>query len=117
MDSFAERVLKYVDDDGNERDLVLKIGKPHMDEETGDWICSIALGPPLNSTERHGAGVDPLQALLTALAIARVEMESSRLKGRVNWGGMADCGLPDIVKGGKLVLDAASLGWPRKDEP
>lgn len=117
MDLFAERVLKYADDDGHERDLVLQIGKPHMDQETGDWVCPITLGLPLRSTERYGAGVDPLQALLTALAVARVEIETSKLKGRVNWGGMTDCGLPDIVKGGKLVLDAASLGWPRKDEP
>jgi len=106
----AVRILTYRHDDGTEQDLHLRVGMPYV-AKGPVWKCGFELGPPLNITGREGYGVDALQALLACLGIARASIDGSPLKGRVHWGGMFSCGLPDLVDG-RIELDAAAVEPP-----
>jgi hypothetical protein len=103
----AVRLLKYRHEDGTEQDLNLRIGMPYVCKG-GVWKCGFELGPPLNITHREGYGVDALQALLHGLGIVRASIDASPLRGKVHWGGMFSCGLPELING-QVELDILAV--------
>jgi hypothetical protein len=54
-----------------------------------DWICQFEIGWPEEKAERWGAGVDAVQALLSALQMIGVEIYASHYHetGRLEWLG------------------------------
>jgi len=111
--TLAIRILKY-EEDGAEQDVYLRIGMPYV-TKGGIWRCGFELGPPLNIKHREAYGADALQALLACLGIARASIDGSRLRGKVHWGGMLSCGLPDLVDG-LIALDASAIEPPETTE-
>lgn len=93
MDVLTTRVLKYTDDNGEEKNLVLTVFKP-FEAEKGEWRCGFQFEPPLHRKTVFAAGVDFLDAFVSCLRVARIYLESSKLSGRARWGDMLDCGLP-----------------------
>ena len=104
--------MKYRHEDGSERDLHLKVGMPYV-VKGGVWKCGFELGAPLNIRHREGYGVDALQALLHCLGIVRASIDGSSLRGKVHWGGMSSCGLPDLLNG-QIHLDVADIESPSR---
>ncbi|HZH98011.1 MAG TPA: hypothetical protein VEX38_03495 [Fimbriimonadaceae bacterium] len=93
MDVLTTRELKYTDDNGEEKDLVLTVFMP-FEAEKDLWRCGFQFSPPIQRKIVFASGVDFLDAFVTCLRIARIHLESSNLTGRVRWGDMLDCGLP-----------------------
>lgn len=93
MEILTVRALRYIDDNGDEKDLVLTIFQP-FEEAPSLWKCDLAFDPPIVRKPPAGEGVDFLQAFVGCLLNARLYLDASPLKGRVHWDGMADCGLP-----------------------
>lgn len=93
MDVLTTRALKYTDDNGDEKDLVLTVFRP-FEAEKDVWKCGFQFDPPLHRKVVFAPGVDFLDAFVSCLRVARIFLESSELTGRVHWGDMLDCGLP-----------------------
>jgi hypothetical protein len=56
-------------------ELILSVYRPFTTDET-QWRCAFALGMGANEPVRYGVGADFIEALLDALALARVTYES-----------------------------------------
>jgi hypothetical protein len=93
MDVLTTRVLKYNDENGEEKDLVLTVFVP-FEAEKDTWKCGFEFSPPLHRKIVFAAGVDFLDAFVSCLRVARIYLESTELGGRAHWGDMLDCGLP-----------------------
>lgn len=57
------------------RELILTVYRP-ICTERGSWKCAFAFGTATNEPVRYGLGVDFLESLLDALAMARVTYET-----------------------------------------
>lgn len=93
MEVLTTRVLKYTDDNGDEKDLVLTVFQP-FEAEKDVWRCGFQFSPPLDRKVMFASGADYLQAFVDCLQVARIYLESFKLSGRTRWGDMLDCGLP-----------------------
>jgi hypothetical protein len=60
---------------GHARELVLTVYRPLCMEEA-KWNCAFAFGAGANEPVRYGVGTDFIEALLDALALARITYES-----------------------------------------
>jgi hypothetical protein len=103
MDVLATRVLSYLDDNGNDSQLILTIFTPFKAKEY-QWKCAFVFGQPIDGKVEYGVGIDFIQAFLNCVQIARGYFEGTELFGRCHWQGMLDCGLP------WHTANAASLG-------
>jgi hypothetical protein len=123
MEILTTRTLRYTDENGDEKDLVLMIFVPfQVDAVT--WKCDLAFDPPIIRQPPSGEGVDFLQAFVSCLHLARVHLDlharvylaTSKLKGRVHWDGMAHCGLPGLEERRPMpemdVLTTRVLSYP-----
>lgn len=61
--------------DNDVRELILIVYRPFAADET-KWKCAFAFGGGANEPVRYGVGADFIEALLDALALARVTYES-----------------------------------------
>ena len=99
-DTILERELTLVLET-DQRMLILRFGKPIQDVETVDsfdWRCPVQL---IGGDKEHlhpGLGVDSLQALINAIKIAQIELESLEREtgGEVRWLDQRGDGLPQI---------------------
>lgn len=96
----AERELSLVLNTG-QTSLVLRFGEPIQDVETVDdmdWRCPVQLIGDGKESLQVGVGVDSLQALINALRIAQIELESLEREtgGTVQWLDQPGHGLPTI---------------------
>jgi hypothetical protein len=76
--TIAERELTMVQG-GRRRRLLLRIGEPIQDVQTVDsmdWRCPIEIIVDDQQPVAAGRGVDSLQALINAIRIAQIELES-----------------------------------------
>lgn len=71
LDVLATRRLGLPDDGGGVRALILTVYRPFSVED-GSWKCAFALETTPGGLVRYGVGADLLEALLDALAMARV---------------------------------------------
>lgn len=99
-DTILERELTLVLDT-NQRTLVLRFGKPVQDVETVDgfdWRCPVQLLGSSKEGLHPGVGVDSLQALINAIKIAHIELESLEHEtgGEVRWLDQSGYGMPEI---------------------
>jgi hypothetical protein len=99
-DIILERELTLVLDN-DQRTLVLRFGKPIQDVETVDsfdWRCPVQLIGSGKKALHPGVGVDSLQALINAIKIAQIELESLEHEtgGEVRWLNQRGYGLPQI---------------------
>ena len=99
-DTILERELTLVLDT-DQRTLVLLFGKPIQDVEivdSFDWRCPIQLIGRGKEALHPGVGVDSLQALINAIKIAQIELESLEREtgGVVHWLDHRGYGLPQI---------------------
>jgi hypothetical protein len=81
--------------------LVLRFGKPIQDVETVDsfdWRCPVQLIGGGKEALHPGVGVDSLQALINAIKIAHIELESLEHEtgGEVHWLDQRGYGMPQI---------------------
>jgi hypothetical protein len=65
--------IPYGENDVHE--LILSVYRPSAADQT-KWTCAFAFGPGTNEPVHYGIGADFIEALLDALAIARVTYES-----------------------------------------
>jgi hypothetical protein len=93
MDVLTTRALKYTDDNDEERDLVLTVYMP-FEAEKGVWKCGFRCEPPIRPKIVFATGADFLDAFVSCLQIARINLETSKMGRRAHWGEMLDCGLP-----------------------
>lgn len=93
MDVLTTRVLRYPDNVGDEKEVVLTILGP-VEKEREDWKCGFVFSPPIHRKAVYVSGVDFIQAFLGCLEVARGYLEGTDLGGRAHWQGMLDCGLP-----------------------
>lgn len=70
----ATRLL-ILRDGGATREIPVHIHAPEKAET--DWICRFEIGWPGKKAERRGAGVDAVQALLSALQMIGAELNTS----------------------------------------
>ncbi len=98
MDILTTRELQYMDDNGDERNVLLTIFTPwERVTEGGDWRGACAFGPPiarLNGKTIPSGGVDVIQCFVGSVHVARGYLMGSDLAERAHWKGMRDCGLP-----------------------
>lgn len=99
-DIILERELTLVLDT-DQRALVLRFGKPIQDVETidsFDWRCPVQLIGGSKEDLHSGVGVDSLQALINAIKIAQIELESLEHEtgGEVRWLDQRGYGMPQI---------------------
>ena len=85
----------------DQRTLVLRFGKPIQDVETVDsfdWRCPVQLIGGGKKAFHPGVGVDSLQALINAIKIAQIELESLEHEtgGQVHWLDQRGYGMPQI---------------------
>jgi hypothetical protein len=62
-------------DRGIDRELAIHIHAP--ERSNTDWICRFEIGWPAGKAERWGAGVDAVQALVSALQMIGAELYTS----------------------------------------
>lgn len=99
----AERRLDWTGDSGSEG-VVVRIGKPVRDPDPeGDWLCPIQIAGLGDDMVRAAFGVDAVQALILALQMVHVDLQSGqRRTGRtLQWLEQSDLGfLPLSPRGG-----------------
>ena len=99
-ETILERELTLVLDT-HQSALVLRFGKPIQDVETVDgfdWRCPIQIIGSGKETLHPGVGVDSLQALINAIKIAQIGLESLEHEtgGEALWLDQKGYGLPQI---------------------
>lgn len=94
VDPVAERRLSVIGD--ADRSVVVTIGTPCPDPE-GDWKCSFHVEGLDDSATRDAHGIDALDALLNAIAGARVVLDASSLALSWEGGEPGDTGIPRMV--------------------
>ena len=87
--------------DTDQRTLILRFGKPIQDVETVDsfnWRCPVQLIGGGKEALHPGVGIDSLQALINAIKIAQIELESLEQEtgGEVRWIDQRGYGIPQI---------------------
>ena len=72
----------------------ISIGRPEQDSQ--DWQCAVRLEGLGPTTEHVARGVDSVQALLLAVAMVTVQLESRVRDGgaTMEWLGLPGAGLP-----------------------
>jgi len=108
MNILTTRLLRYPDENGDDRELVLTVFMPF---QAAEWRCGFVFGPPIDRKGVDLAGVDFIQALVSCLEVARAYLESTALSGRAHWQGMLDCGLPSFAER-PAALHPASIPAP-----
>src|SRR5690349_21697624 len=76
MEVLTTRAVRYPDENGTERELLLTVFAP-FGAENKIWKCGFTFGPPLNAPLRYGVGADFIEALLDCLAMARATFEGT----------------------------------------
>jgi hypothetical protein len=93
MEVIAHRSVDFRRGD-EQWEVQVRIGRPEQEKE--DWKCAVlieGLGP---ATEHVARGVDSVQALLLAVVMVTVQLES-RVRaegGTIEWLGFPGAGLP-----------------------
>lgn len=95
MDVIAERKLKCVMPNGDEHDVVVRIGRPYVtrtfdDMDLKDWSCpySITGIPSRPEVRMFGSGGDAVMALQAAFSMAATELECSSEEWQLSWYGI-----------------------------
>ena len=91
LQCIATRELGYRDEQGITQTALLSVFTP-ISEEGHIWKCGIAIDHVENAPLRYGRGADPIEAILDALAMARLVFSSRVAKGTLlNEGDLLDC--------------------------
>lgn len=93
----AERRLECRDGAGKRHEVVVRIGKPMLDQEPKPaWYCPFAITGMGGEIERKAFGEDSVQALLLSLKMIGVELEQyARSRScKFTWLGMEELGFP-----------------------
>jgi len=72
--------------------VTIRFGAPQQDE-SGSWNCPFSISSPRGELRRYGAGVDSLQALRIALAMAAAQLGALYSDLNLSWDGQDDLGL------------------------
>ncbi|UQA56731.1 DUF6968 family protein [Polyangium aurulentum] len=75
LEVLTTRRLGCPNEGGVEQELILTVYKP-LEAEGGTWKCGFSFGPTESAAIRYGVGADFIEALLDALALARVTFEA-----------------------------------------
>lgn len=127
METLAQRELTY-DDNGASGRVLLTVFQP-SESDRGVWKGRFAVGPPIQTNAIAVAGIDYIQAILGSLQVACGYLRGSKLRGRVQWHGVENFGLPwpsesyaalpsdelppmEENPGGLRVLATRALGYP-----
>lgn len=91
----ATRILEVADKPGARVTVNVHMPKPC---KTGEWACAYSIRGPGWRTGMTIHGFDAVQALLGAMKIARVMLETSDegKRGALRWEGSPDLGLPAL---------------------
>jgi hypothetical protein len=91
----AERRLSLRGDDGSEREVIVRLGRPEPDPTPGGaWRCRMEiLGLPSGDLSRDVHGEDSLQALILALELAHIDLTHLPAATSLTWSGDPDLGL------------------------
>ena len=81
----ASRILELHSDSGRQIEVLVRIFAPERADV--DWICRFEIGWPEGKAERWGAGVDTVQAMLSACQMIGAEIYTSvyHQEGRLTW--------------------------------
>lgn len=90
----ADRTFELHPDAGEVIEIVLRVGSPRPAEV--DWVCPFEITGGDTRVAHAAWGVDAVQALLLALAMAAADLrsEARRVGARVQWLGRDELGLP-----------------------
>ena len=102
MDVVAERTFE-IDRDGERQDVLVKVGRPVIDEAGESWICTyeIVLGDECRADTSHG--IDSMQALQLAISTLDVELKAKAesLGGKLYFLGEP---ISSVLEGGGFGL-------------
>jgi hypothetical protein len=91
LQRIATRELGYRDEQGTTQTATLSIFAPISDDGQA-WKCGIAIDHTENAPLRYGRGADAIEAILDALAIARLVFSSMVANGSLlDEGDLLDC--------------------------
>lgn len=91
LQRIATRELGYRDEHGITHTVLLSVFAP-ISDQGHVWKCGIAIDHSENAPLRYGRGADPIEAILDALAIARLVFSSMVGNGTaLNEGDLLDC--------------------------
>lgn len=96
MEILTTRTLRYTDQAGEAKQVVLSIFVPY-EKEQGHWRCKYLFSAPFDRKNVDIAGADFIQTLLLCLATVP-EALRLELGSRASWQGMSDCGLPQCAQ-------------------
>lgn len=95
----AERDFEARDEKGARREVRLQIGIPRPDpKEGGDWYCPYQIVGFGDDKVSAAFGVDTVQALLSALQKAGLELDffQKAQNSKLTWRDDEDLGLPEF---------------------
>ena len=85
----ATRKLGHLDDAGVERQAIFTLYVPF--QESDAWKCGFAFDPWPDTLVHYGVGSDAIEAMLDALASARIVFESMTPAGWTASDDLLDC--------------------------
>ncbi len=92
-DVIAERKLEAHDSGSNLLSVTVRVGRPERDP-AGGWICPHQILGLGDEMVYGAAGVDSLQALLLAIKMARIHLQTRKDQSlRLDFAGMQDWGM------------------------
>jgi hypothetical protein len=103
LDVLTTRQINYRDESGAEREALLTMFRP-SETHGGTWLCGVAFGPSQTAPVRYCVGADAIEAILNALAIARLLFEAMAPNGESPPGSVG-CGDLPYCMGRSYYID------------
>lgn len=105
---FLQRIFEYMDENGDTTSVYLRLSKPYQrikDNSDLNWGCSYKISGLETEIFQTVYGIDSLDALLLALSIARIQLQSYGADtGKITWLGDVDLGLNLIIPSNEINL-------------
>jgi hypothetical protein len=94
-EEIAIRELQWQGSDGSHGAVKVRIGKPQQFEDSVDFYCPVQVIGIGAADVKYAAGADAIQAILLALRMLRVELETRQMEhsGQLTWLGDRSLGL------------------------